>query len=195
MSQVRSPRGLTLVELVVTLVIAAVLLLAGIPSFIDWIRNTQIRTAAESFLSGIQLARTEAVRRNTRVRFQVTDTLTTACTLSTTGANWVVSLSDVTGACDITNNADIMQIRPQAEGGGGTVVSATQATLVFNGLGRLIPVPSNNVAINMAGSSGTCLAESGSLRCLRIIVSPSGQVLLCDPDPSLADGNPARCPT
>lgn len=193
MSQVRSPRGLTLVELVVTLVIAAVLLLAGIPSFIDWIRNTQIRSAAESFLSGIQLARAEAVRRNTRVRFQVTDTLTTACTLSTTGANWVVSLSDVTGACDITNNADIMQIRPQAEGGGGTVVSATQATLVFNGLGRLTPVPSNNVAINMAGASGTCLAASGSLRCLRIIVSPSGQVLLCDPDPSLAVGNPARC--
>lgn len=191
----RSPRGLTLVELAVTLAITAVLSLVGIPSFVDWIRNTQIRSAAESFLSGIQLARVEAVRRNTRVRFQVTDTLTTDCALSTAGANWVVSLSDVTGACDITNNSDIVQIRPQAEGGGGTVVSSTQATLVFNGLGRLTPVPSNNVAINMTGSSGTCLAASGSLRCLRIIVSSSGQVLLCDPDPSLADSHPARCPT
>jgi type IV fimbrial biogenesis protein FimT len=180
--------------LFVTLVIAAVLLLAGIPSFIDWIRNTQIRAAAESFLSGIQLARAEAVRRNTLVRFQVTDTLTTACSLSTTGANWVVSLSDVTSACDITSNSDIMQIRPQAEGAGGTVVSATQATLVFNGLGRLTPVPASNVAINIAGSSGTCLAASGSLRCLRIVVSPSGQVLLCDPDPNLAAGHPATCP-
>ena len=187
----RPPRGLTLVELAVTLAIAAVLSLVGIPSFVDWIRNTQIRTTAESFLSGIQLARAEAVRRNTRVRFQMTDTLTTACTLSTTGANWVVSLSDVTGACDITGNSDIMQIRPQAEGAGGTVVSATQAALVFNGLGR----PTDAIVINVEGSSGTCLAASGSLRCLRIVVSSSGQVLLCDPDPSLADGNPARCPT
>ena len=76
------------------------LLAAAAPSFSDWIRNTRIRTAAEAFQNGLQLARAEAVRRNAWVRFQITDTVTAACVLSSTGTNWLVSLNDVTGKCD-----------------------------------------------------------------------------------------------
>jgi type IV fimbrial biogenesis protein FimT len=65
--------GMSLVELMIGIAIASILLMAGIPEFNLWIQNSQNRAAAESILSGIQLARMEAVTRNTQVRFEFTD--------------------------------------------------------------------------------------------------------------------------
>lgn len=60
-------RGFSLIELMVVIAILGLLLAIGIPSFATWLRNVQIRNAAESLQSGLQFARTEALRRNERV--------------------------------------------------------------------------------------------------------------------------------
>ena len=65
--------GVTLVEVAVVLTVSAVLYTQAAPMFATWIGNTHTRTAAESILSGLQLARAEAVRRNRMVQFVVTD--------------------------------------------------------------------------------------------------------------------------
>ncbi len=62
-------RGMTLVEIMVALVIVVILFAAAAPSFSDWIQNTKIRTAAESVLNGLAIAKTEAVHRNTITQF------------------------------------------------------------------------------------------------------------------------------
>lgn len=204
-----SQRGVTLIELTATLAISAILLGVGVPSFSDWIRNTHIRTTAEAFQNGIQLARIEAVRRNQTVRFQITDNLAADCILSETGTNWVVGLNDVAAKCNRTPadppalpaqpdtaNPYIIQARPASEGSANTVVTADQSCLAFNGLGLPHgPEPCNVgdiVAINIVGTSGTCTEDGGSVRCLRVVLSPNGQVRTCDPALSISS-NPRGC--
>ena len=60
--------GFTLIELVITLVVAAILLTVGIPSFEDFIKTNNIRANANTFLTDLHLARSEAVKRNGPVR-------------------------------------------------------------------------------------------------------------------------------
>ncbi|WP_420476362.1 GspH/FimT family pseudopilin [Noviherbaspirillum sp. ST9] len=63
----RSSRGFTLIELAVTLSVAAILFTAAVPSFVSLIRNTQITATTNDFFAAINLARAEAVQRGIRV--------------------------------------------------------------------------------------------------------------------------------
>ena len=172
--------GFSLVELMITLAIFSVLISLAIPNYAEWIRNTKVRTAAEAIQNGLQLAKTEAVRRNTTVRFQLTDTLDSSCAPSTTGPHWVVSLDDATGKCDTppsdTVSPRIFGVRNGREGGASTTTLATVAgnTVVFNGMGRITPASEFTVNISDTFSSGP-------VRSLRIVVSAGGQIRMCDP--------------
>jgi type IV fimbrial biogenesis protein FimT len=183
---------MTLIELMVGIAIVAILFALGAPSFTAWLQSAQIRTAAEAFQNGLMLARGEAVRRNSMVRFSLTDTADNACNVTVTGSNWVVSQDDPTGACatpaDDTVAPRLIQLRAGAEGSRNVQVVAAQSSVVFNGLGRLTPVPppgadaNGEVQINFSNDliGGAC-APGGPMRCLRVVVSPGGQVRMCDP--------------
>jgi type IV fimbrial biogenesis protein FimT len=185
---------MSLIELMVGVVIVAVLFALGAPSFTNWIQSAQIRAAAEAFQNGLTLARGEAVRRNSIVRFSLTDTADNACNVVATGTNWVISQDDPSGACatpaDETLAPRIIQLRAGAEGSKNAQVVAGQSSIVFNGLGRVTPlpppgaVPPNgdiHIDINNDLIGGACASAGGPMRCLRIVVSPGGQVRMCDP--------------
>lgn len=185
-------RGLTLVELIVVMAIVAMLAVLSAPTFSGWVINARIRTTAEAMQAGLQLAKSEAVARNTRVRFQLTSTLDNACVASVNGANWVVNLdpnadpSEVEGECDRApsdvNAPFILQARPAAAGSGNTQVAATAATVVFNGLGRPVPAPAGNITIAITNPvGGTCTAVGGDVTCLSIVLTPAGQIRMCNP--------------
>lgn len=187
-------RGFSIIELVVAIAVFAILLMAGLPSFNTWMQNSQIRTTAEAIQNGLSVARGEAVQRNTTVRFQLTSTVDSACALSTTGANWVVSLDNPVGACDTaasdTTAPRIIQIRTGAEGTKNATVAADQSAVVFNGLGRVTPVPAANINFDVKNPTGGSCATTtvAGMRCLRVVVSTGGQVRMCDtlftpPDP------------
>lgn len=63
----RLQRGFTLIELMVTVAVAAVLLMVAVPSFNDVILNSKLTGNANTLLSSIQFARSEAIKRNTVV--------------------------------------------------------------------------------------------------------------------------------
>jgi len=60
----RRPQGITLVELMVTLAVAAILLTIGVPVLRDFILNNRLTTHANTLAASLALARAEAVRRN-----------------------------------------------------------------------------------------------------------------------------------
>ena len=62
-----APLGFTLIELMVTIALLSILLTLGVPSFHSLIRNMSLTTQANQFVASVQLARSEAVRRNRSV--------------------------------------------------------------------------------------------------------------------------------
>lgn len=59
--------GFTLIELIITLAIAAILLTVAIPSFMTTIKNNRLINYTNDLVSDINLARSEAVKRGIRV--------------------------------------------------------------------------------------------------------------------------------
>ena len=53
-------RGFTLLELVVPRTITGMLLMLGMPSFTTSLRNSEVRSTAESISNGLRAARSEA---------------------------------------------------------------------------------------------------------------------------------------
>ena len=86
--------GFTLIELMVTIAIAAILLGLGVSSFGTMMASTQARTTADSIMSGLRLARAEAIKRNAPMRFQLVSTTDNTCTFSAASALWVVTQTD-----------------------------------------------------------------------------------------------------
>ena len=100
--------GFTLVELMISLVVLAVLTTMGAPRFFEWLQNSQTRSGAEAVLNGIQVARSEAIQRNARVMVVFVPPST----------GWTVSVD-----ADDT----VIQSRSGAEGTSNAVLTATPA--------------------------------------------------------------------
>lgn len=191
-------RGFTIIELAVTLALFGVLIALGLPSFTTFINNTQIRNAAENALQGLNLARAEAVRRNTTVRFQLVSDLTSSCALSQNSGSWVVSLDDATHLCDVaasdSTTPRTVQKQSAREGASNVSVTATgSSSTVFNGMGRVVGTGISQ--INFAHVTATCEHSdptNGSARCLRILITTGGQAKLCDPKVTAAT-DPRYC--
>ena len=193
-------RGFTVVELLVGIGLIAALMFIAIPSFTAWLQSTQIRTAADAFQNGLQLARAEAVRRNAPVIFQLTSTLDNTCVLSTAGPNWVVSLDSAAGSCGALPTADnpvptaprIVQTRSSNDGSRNAVVAANVSSITFNGLGR--PLLAATMQVDIRNPTGGACSPTGQMRCMRLLVSASGQVRSCDPAlPITTPPTPGAC--
>jgi type IV fimbrial biogenesis protein FimT len=63
--------GFTLIELMVTIAVVAILLGVAVPAFTSSQLSTQLRTSTNNLIAGAHLARSEAIKRNTIVRLCV----------------------------------------------------------------------------------------------------------------------------
>jgi type IV fimbrial biogenesis protein FimT len=178
--------GFTLIEMMVTLAVLALLFAVGLPSMSTWLQNVQIRSAAESMQAGLQSARAEALRRNDLVRFQLVDSLASGCALTASGTSFVVNLGkdDATGKCDApesdVDDPKILQKRSGAEGSPNAVINASSQSVLFNGLGR-ISAGGAQMLIDVTNAAGGKCQPDGPMRCLRLTVAPGGGVRMCDP--------------
>jgi type IV fimbrial biogenesis protein FimT len=182
---IRRLRGFTMVEMIVTVALVAILLRLAVPSFTAWIRNTQMRSVAEALQNGLRKAQSEASARNRQMVFSLTNdepaTAATAATAAAGGRNWVVrSVQQLNSAA----------FDEYIEGGGfgdsaqGVVITG-DASICFNSVGRLVANASAGVGCTGADVSYDITRE-GAERRLRVTVSAGGRVRMCDPDRSIA---------
>lgn len=192
-------RGVSLVELMVGLGLASILLMAGIPAFTTWLQNSQNRTAAESIMNGLQLARVEAVRRNAVVRFDLTD--------GTGLVAWNVGCVNVTDDCpasiqrrvaeDGLANArvgvDTAELPyPTPAGYFSTAISAgtgLEAGVSFDGMGR---VPRGNLGSDISRIDVTSATTNSVARRFVVMVGTGGLIRMCDPALDFSS-NPQGC--
>ncbi len=158
--------GVTLIELMIGLTVFGILMFLGLPSYSAWIQNTKIRNAAESVQNGLQLARSEAVRRNTDVQF-----------VFGAASDWSIS---------VVATAETVQSRSSGQGSVGVVVTRTPAaalSVTFNSLGR--------IGVNADGSPPftqvdfdvpPALLDAATSRELRVTLSSGGRMRMCDPN-------------
>lgn len=165
--------GVTLVELIVTILIAAILAGIAVPSFSGWLQSLKVRAATESVLGGMQIARSEALRRNTFVQFVLG-----------TGAAWTVGCVTITVDCPAN-----IQASAAGEGGnGGVTLTATPdgaTTLIFNNFGSIVASGASITQLDLD------IAPTGQGRNLRITASAGGAVRMCDPNKTAPD--PRAC--
>lgn len=96
--------GFTIIELMVTVSLVAVLLTVGVPAFQGLAERNQLTSHINSFISSLALARSEAVKRRQRVVVCVSNDSATCANNGAYESGWIVYVdADDDGARDETN--------------------------------------------------------------------------------------------
>ena len=102
--------GFTLIELLVALAVVAVLVMTGIPSFADLIKNNRVSTQANALMRALQLARSEAVKRGGQVTVCKSANQTACITSGNWEQGWIVFV-DNDGDGVIDAGEDIVRVQ------------------------------------------------------------------------------------
>ncbi|GAB3645804.1 GspH/FimT family pseudopilin [Ramlibacter alkalitolerans] len=200
MLKLRQQRGVSLIEVMVGLTLVGIMTAIGVPAFRTGMLNRQIRGMADSIQGGLVLAKTEALRRNRIVKFE----------LGGTPGSWLVgcetadtSLVDGQEACpatiqsrtgtDTTGTPAVAVVQMDI-GGGGPAEAESQVNM--NPMGRTTPdtLPAGKMKVYQVTypGGGTCATAGGEMRCLNVVVTAMGQIRMCDPKTTSPDSR--ACP-
>jgi type IV fimbrial biogenesis protein FimT len=145
-------RGFTIIELMITVVIASILLTIGVPSFQNLIRENRLATQANEFITALNMARSEAIRRGQNV------------TVTANGGNWnngwvVTTIDPATAAVTTLRTFDTVGHNLSFSGG---TASYTYLPSGFK----------SNMSLD---TYGLCDTSVSGKRGRQIFVSPSGR--------------------
>ena len=115
-SRRRRTAGLTLIELMVALSVLGALLVIGLPSFTEVILGNRLTAFANSFVSAVQLGRSEAIKRNARVKLCVANAGGTGCTTGGWQQGWIL-FRDADDDDTVDSDEEVV-LRQTALGGG-----------------------------------------------------------------------------
>jgi type IV fimbrial biogenesis protein FimT len=140
--------GFTLIELVVTVALIAIIATVAVPSFSGLVSDSRLTAVTNNLNATLRLARSEAIKRNRTL---------TLCGLKQCGNDWSTGWQLVT---DKTNGTVIQQQAARDDG----VTITSSATVTFNSFGR------------PAGASNYCVTLSADGKSQVLSVAPSGSI-------------------
>ncbi|MCR6626714.1 MAG: GspH/FimT family pseudopilin [Pseudoxanthomonas sp.] len=130
---VKRARGFTLIELMVTIAVIALLAAVAAPAMVTLMNSNRLSSSAGELTAALQLARAEAVRRSATVTVCGTAD-GVACTNGADWANWIVL-----GTNNMNADTDVVRsgVMP-----GNLEINGPAGGVVFNSAG-LIPAQAN----------------------------------------------------
>lgn len=87
----KSVKGFTLIEVMVTIAVAAILVSIAVPSFRNLIVGNRLDTLSTELVDAISFARSESIKRNSPVVFcRVASSTTTVCATGSFWSHWAI---------------------------------------------------------------------------------------------------------
>jgi type IV fimbrial biogenesis protein FimT len=175
---VRSTRGFTVIELMITLLIIAILAAIGVPSWRDTIQNNRVTGGTNNLVTALNLARSESVRRSIPVAVCGTDNpnaVPASCNITTTWSNGWIVFTDDTGTAGERDNADVvLQVWP---GVGGNVIALASAAFARYDVSGMMTSGNLTFRIGTSGCTGnkvgqTLVSTVGSIRSTKVACPP-----------------------
>ncbi len=157
MQRYKFNHGFTLLELIVSMTVLAILLGIAVPSFMSTLDKRRLSGAAEQLYSDLQYARSEAIKRNTPV----------FVTFTGAGTTWCYGIATAVCTCTTANNCQLDGITKVVDQTGFRGVSLSDFTNVNFGPRR------GTVAVNRTAE----FTSNG--RTVRVVTSQLGRVKMC----------------
>lgn len=173
----RHLRGLTLIELMVTLSVLAILAVLGYPSMTEFIDKHRVIRQVKALTEMAELARSEAMKRSG----PSSDKTVTMTVRPGDGTNWYVGLRHGTTGCATSVNdcmlnqagTNVPQRVTATDSAGVTMTEPTGAAVLirfdFRGL---VTGSTSTMAVTMQSPKG---------RRLQLAISPIGTLTVCSP--------------
>jgi len=158
--------GFTLIELMVTVALIAILAALAAPSFNDAILSNKLKSYSSEFVASTQLARGEAIKRNTAVTLCIAanETSTTCTTNGDWEQGWIV-LSGTTviqrqqalaSGYRLTSSVKNIAFQSIGAGATATILTLCRATPSPGGQERVITLSVTGRASVNTTKTGTC---------------------------------------
>ncbi|MEE9494788.1 MAG: GspH/FimT family pseudopilin [Gammaproteobacteria bacterium] len=128
--------GFTLVELMITIAIAAIVMTIAVPSFNTTIQNSRITTQTNEMVSAINLARMEAIHRGTNVSLCASSNQSSCTGSNDWSVGWIV-YEDSVAAGATTTVAEVIRVWGAMEGSPSMTASNSATFIRYQSNGTL----------------------------------------------------------
>lgn len=149
----RSQRGFTMIELMVTIAILAIIATLAAPSLGQMLRNTKVNTSSGDILSFLQQSRTEAIRLGKTVTVCGTSDGSTCLAVNQT--NWSTGLI---ARYPVSGTATLIQ---KLAFSNAQLTVTAPATITFNSFGASSAASQISVASTNANTAYVCVEVIG----------------------------------
>jgi type IV fimbrial biogenesis protein FimT len=181
----KSQSGVTLIELMVSVAVLAILLAVGVPSFANYVDRARVRGAADDVVSLVQRARTESVRMGVPVSIASAGDEATWCVgalASTAPAlGSMLPSAAVATTCDCSTAGACMVNGVELVVSSATYAGVTVDAIVDADDGFVVDPRLGVLADTTLSPAIQFTSKSGRFQ-LEVNVSPMGQARACTPD-------------